>query len=32
MDTWGALTNVTSAITRDDLGSIKRKTVIVSEI
>lgn len=29
MDTWGALTNATSAITRDDL-SIRRKTGIVS--
>lgn len=29
MDTWGALTNATSVMTRDDL-SIRRKTVIVS--
>lgn len=31
MDTWGALTNATSVMTRDDL-SIRRKTVIVSQV
>lgn len=31
MDTWGALTNATSVITRDDL-SIRRKTVMVGAL
>lgn len=30
MDTWGALTNATSVISRDDLGSVRKKAVIVS--
>lgn len=31
MDTWGVLTNATNVIGRDDVGSIRRKDLLVSK-
>lgn len=30
MDTWGMLSNATNVISREDIGSVRRKTAMVS--